>query len=387
MSEDARPLILHVIHHLYIGGMENGLVNLLNGLPESHFRHAIACVEDYSDFRTRLRRDDVDVIALNRSRVGVWQMRRAIFQHCRRLRPAVVHTRNLSGLDALLPARLAGVAQCVHGEHGWDVSDLGGDHWKPALLRRLHTPLVDRYVTVSKHLERYLVTRIGISPTRISQVYNGVDTERFAPAVTKPAGVLPEGFLGDGRIVVGTVGRLQSVKDQASLVRAFAAFLQTRPEWTSRASLAIVGGGPLLDDLRTLVKDLGIQQRVWLPGAVDDIPQTLQTFDIFVLPSLAEGISNTILEAMATGLPIVATAVGGNVEIVEDGKTGRLFAPRDVESLSGLIANYVGDPQLRDAHARAARRVAIERFGLDTMVDQYHAIYAPLCYGDRECPA
>jgi sugar transferase (PEP-CTERM/EpsH1 system associated) len=387
MSEDARPLILHVIHHLYIGGMENGLVNLLNRLPESRFRHAIACVEDYSEFRTRLRRDDIDVIALNRSRVGVWRMRRAIFNHCRRLRPAVVHTRNLSGLDALLPARLAGVSQCVHGEHGWDVGDLAGEHWKPALLRRLHTPLVDRYVTVSKHLERYLVRRIGISPSRITQVYNGVDTERFAPAVAKPTDILPEGFLGHGRVVIGTVGRLQSVKDQASLVRAFAALLQAHPEWVSRAHLAIVGGGPLLGDLRALVNELGVESQVWLPGAVDDIARVLRTFDVFVLPSLAEGISDTILEAMATGLPIVATAVGGNVEIVDDGKTGHLFAPGDVESLSRFLADYIAGPQLRDAHARAARRVAVDRFGLDTMVDQYDAIYTALCYRDRECPA
>ena len=384
MTDDPRPLILHVIHHLYIGGMENGLVNLVNRLPESRFRHVIACVEDYSDFRQRLSRDDVEVIALQRSRVGVWRMRRAIFGHCRRLRPAVVHTRNLSGLDALLPARLAGVAHCVHGEHGWDVSDLNGDHWKPALLRRLHSPLIGRYVTVSKDLERYLVDRVGIAPARITQIYNGADVERFAPAGKKPIGLLPEGFLDDGRVIVGTVGRFQSVKDHASLVRAFSELLRTRAELASRVRLAIVGGGPLLDETRALVKELGVEAYAWLPGAVDDIPSVLQTFDVFVLPSLAEGVSNTILEAMATGLPTIATAVGGNVEIVEDGKTGRLFEPRDVKSLATLIANYVADAQLRGAHSRAARHAAVERFGLDAMVDQYHTLYASLCYGDRQ---
>jgi sugar transferase (PEP-CTERM/EpsH1 system associated) len=295
-----------------------------------------------------------------------------------------VHTRNLSGLDALFPARLAGVARCVHGEHGWDVSDLAGDHWKPALLRRLHSPLVDRYVTVSKDLERYLVNRVGISPPRITQIYNGVDTERFVLAKKKPSGLLPEGFLDDGRVVVGTVGRIQPVKDHATLVRAFAELLRTRPELASRVRLAIVGGGPLLDETRALVKELGVEPYAWLPGAVDDIPSVIQTFDVFVLPSLAEGVSNTILEAMATGLPTIATAVGGNVEIVEDGKTGRLFKPRDVKSLATLIAGYVADSQLRGTHSRAARLAAVERFGLDAMVDQYHALYAALCYGDRQ---
>src|SRR5512138_1059979 len=110
MSDDPRPLILHVIHHLYVGGMENALVNLVNRLPASRFRHAIACIDDYSDFRMRLTRDDVELIALRRPDVGVWRMRRVIFALCRRLRPMVVHTRNLSGRDALLPARAAGVS-------------------------------------------------------------------------------------------------------------------------------------------------------------------------------------------------------------------------------------------------------------------------------------
>jgi glycosyltransferase involved in cell wall biosynthesis len=113
----------------------------------------------------------------------------------------------------------------------------------------------------------------------------------------------------------------------------------------------------------------------------------MRAFDVFVLPSLAEGVSNTILEAMATGLPILASAVGGNVEIVEDEITGRLFKPRDVETLARLILDYVDSPQLRDKHARAGRRAAVARFDLNTMVDHYQEIYEALCYGRGACPA
>ncbi|PYX65420.1 MAG: hypothetical protein DMG78_29750 [Acidobacteria bacterium] len=249
------------------------------------------------------------------------------------------------------------------------------------MLRRLHSPLIDRYVTVSKDLERYLSRRVGIAPSRITQIYNGVDTERFAPVQEKPGGVLPNGFLDDRRIVIGSVGRIQAVKDHATLVRAFAAVIQTQSDLASRMRLTIVGDGPLLGDLRTLVKELFLDDLTWLPGAVDDISRVLQTFDVFVLPSLAEGISNTLLEAMATGLPVVATAVGGNGELVEDGKLGRLFRPGDVQTLARFLTEYVRDQQLREAHARAARRAAAERFGIDAMVDQYQAIYSALCYG------
>ncbi|HEY3181004.1 MAG TPA: TIGR03088 family PEP-CTERM/XrtA system glycosyltransferase [Casimicrobiaceae bacterium] len=387
VMQDAPPLVLHVIHHLAMGGLENGLINLIDALPSSEFRHAVVCIEDYSDFRQRMKHQHVEVVALHRSRVGIWRVRRQIYQLCQRLRPAVLHTRNLSGLDALFPARLAGVAQCVHGEHGWDVGDLTGDHWKPALLRRLHSPLIDRYVTVSKDLERYLVNRVGVSAARISQIYNGVDTERFVPAAKKPTGVLPGGFADDGRIVIGTVGRIQSVKDQATLVRAFAELINTQPHLRERVRLAIVGDGPLLADLRALISALALESLAWLPGATADVPRILQTFDMFVLPSLAEGVSNTILEAMATGLPILASAVGGNVEIVEDGATGRLFQPGDVEALTRFMAAYLGNPQLRDTHGRASRRAAVERFGLDAMVAQYRAVYTALVDSHRECLA
>jgi sugar transferase (PEP-CTERM/EpsH1 system associated) len=378
MTADPRPLILHVIHHLVIGGMENGLVNLINRMAPGRLRHAVACIEDYSEFSQRITRPNTEVFALHRSRIGVWKMRQKLFQMCRRLQPEVVHSRNLSGLDALAPAKLAGVRHCVHSEHGWDMGDLDGRRWRPATLRRLHSPLVDRYVTVSKDLERYLVERVGIAPARISQIYNGVDTERFAPHPDKSAAALPAELCGNNVLVIGTVGRIQPVKDQITLLKAFAGLVQSRAQFTDRLRLAIIGDGPLLGDLRQLSDTLGIAQLTWLPGAIGNIPDVLRCFDLFVLPSLTEGISNTVLEAMASGIPVIATAAGGNLELVEDGRCGRLFPPGDTAMLVRLLAGYVADPLLRQEHGAAARRVAVERFGLDAMIRQYEEIYLGL---------
>ena len=383
VPEDAPPLILHVIHHLATGGLENGLINLIDGLTGSDFRHAVACIEDYSDFRQRLHRQDVEVVALHRSRVGIWRVRMELYRLCRRLRPAIFHTRNSSGLDALLPARLAGVGRCVHGEHGWDVDNLRGDRLRPALVRRLHAPLVDRYITVSKDLERYLVRRVGVAASRITQICNGVDTERFSPSQAKPVDLMPPQLRGEALFVVGSVGRIQPVKDQATLLRAFAGLVRADPRLRSRMRLMIVGDGPLLADLRALAGSLGIADIAWLPGAVGNVPEMLRLMDIFVLPSLNEGISNTILEAMASQLPIVATAVGGNAEIVEHERWGRLFEPGDVAGLTQLLAGYVDDPALRETHAAAARRVAVERYGLRAMIDRYHATYSSLLERER----
>ena len=382
MTPGSPPLVLHVIHHLVIGGMENGLVNLINQMPASAYRHAIACVEDYSDFRQRIVRPEVEVIALHRSKVGLWHVRRELFGLCRRLRPAILHSRNQSGLDALLPARVAGVPHTVHGEHGWDVDNLDGRKWKPALLRRLHSPLVDRYLTVSKDLERYLVARVGIAPDRITQIYNGVDTARFSPTTEPRRGALPAGFCAEDSIVIGSVGRIQAVKDQATLLRAFAGLAANRPELRDRLRLVVAGDGPLLAELRKLADSLAIGPATWFPGALENIPAVLRGLDVFVLPSLNEGISNTVLEAMATGLPVLATAVGGNIELVEDGVNGRLFAAGDSAALAGLLADYASSASLRCDHSLAARRISQDRFSLQSMTNRYAAVYDSLLQAD-----
>ncbi len=383
MNTGAPPLVLHVIFNLSIGGLENGLVNLINTMPASRYRHAIACIETFSDFRDRIKRPDIEVIALHRSRVGHWAMRREIYRLCRRLRPAILHTRNTSALDALLPARLAGIARTVHGEHGWDVDNLDGKRWKPIVLRSMHAPLINRYITVSRHLQQYLVERVRIAPARISHICNGVDTDRFAPDPAATLGGLPAGFQGDDKILIGTVGRIQPVKDQATLLRAFAMLIGTRPLLRDRIRLMVVGGGPLLGELGVLARSLGIADLTWFPGALDNIPDVLRALDVFVLPSLNEGISNTILEAMAAGVPVLTTAVGGSVELVDEGVSGRYFAPGDVTSLARMLGDYVADAPLRRAHGEAARRIALERFSLTAMVAGYGGVYDALSERSR----
>ena len=378
MTDDcAEPLVLHVIHHLVIGGMENGVVNLVNRTTDSGVRHAIACVEDYSDFRKRLTRPDVEVLALHRSRVGVWGLRKALFHLCRRLRPAIVHSRNLSGLDAVLPARLAGVRRCVHGEHGWDVHDLEGRKLKPMLLRRLHSPWIDRYITVSRQLETYLVNRAGIGRSRITQIYNGVDTARFTPAGTQP-GDLPWAVEGRAKpFVFGTVGRVNRVKNQGVLLEAFAALVSQKPHLSARLRLVVVGSGVQLEELQNRVRTLQLQKLVWLPGARDDIPKLMRAMDVFVLPSLNEGISNTVLEAMATGVPVIAARVGGNPELVT-AETGLLYDPADRHGLLSAMMHYHERSDVVQQHGIAARARAVRDFSLDSMVKGYLQVYREL---------
>jgi len=180
-------------------------------------------------------------------------------------------------------------------------------------------------------------------------------------------------------VVIGTVGRLQAVKDQIGVIRGFAALLRDQPVLRAIARLAIVGDGPMRNALSATVLEERLGDLVWIPGARNDMQHIYQCLDVFILPSLKEGISNTILEAMATGLPVIATAVGGNPELVQDDVNGILVPVSDPEAMAGALRRYVLSPKLRLQHGTAGRRRAISNFSVDAMVDSYVRLYDSFC--------
>lgn len=370
-----RPLIAHVIHHLGMGGLENGLVNLINHLPENRYRHVIVCMTDAADFSRRLQKDGVEIFAMRKEAGQGFRVFPRLFRLFRRLRPAIVHSRNLSALDSLLPATLAGVPYRIHGEHGWDVNDLDGSSRKYQWLRRLHKPLVNMYVPLSKDLERYLRDKVLVAESKIRQIYNGVNIQRFHPVLHNRQSLPLPSFAASDNVILGTVGRLQPVKDPLNLADAFVHLLKHRPELRSKLRLVVVGDGPLREQLQTRLFDAGVAEVVWLAGAHDDVPTLLRCFDIFVLPSLAEGLSNTVLEAMACGLPVVATDVGGNREIIRAGETGVLVPAADPVAMATALESYIHDQSRRRAHGRAGRQRVEDSFSLEKMVQSYMALY------------
>jgi sugar transferase (PEP-CTERM/EpsH1 system associated) len=187
------PLVVHIIHRLAVGGLENGLVNLINDIPPTRYRHAIVCLTDYTDFRERIRDKHVPIIALQKEE-GHDGCVRASVAVLRQLRPAIVHTRNLSGLEHLALAALARVPGRVHSEHGRDIYDLDGTNIKYNLLRRAIKPFVQHYIAVSVDLAEWLVDTVGADRRRVTQIYNGVDMQRFTPRVGPRPSLGPEGF-------------------------------------------------------------------------------------------------------------------------------------------------------------------------------------------------
>ncbi len=371
----SRHAIVHVVHSLGTGGLENGVVNLIN-TTGSALRHVLICMTVAGDLRQRLS-PTVEVLTLGKGSGHDPGAFVRLVTLLRRLRPSIVHSRNWATFDAVVAARLAGVPVVVHGEHGRDIADPLGRNWRRNQARRWLSPLVDRFVTVSHELRRWLVERVRVPAEKVVTIENGVDPNRFGhhtPAAARAALGLPEGGL-----VIGTVGRLDPIKDQRGLLHAFAAIVPAYRD----AVLVITGDGPYRGELEGAVAALGLGDRVRLLGERLDVPLVLAALDVFVLSSIAEGMSNTLLEAMASGLPVVATRVGGSPELVEHGLTGRLVPPHDEGALAGAIMAYCDDPHLRTLHGKASRDRAVGQFSLERMSQAHIELYAGLLAGRR----
>jgi len=369
------PLVAHILHRFDTGGLENGVVNLINHMPAHAYRHVVIALTEVTEFRRRLVNPAVECIALHKGPGQGARLYPRLWRLLRQLRPAIVHTRNLGALEMQPAAWAARVPVRVHGEHGRDVSDLDGTNRHQQRLRRLYAPFVHRYIVLSRDLGRYLEGPVGISASRISQVYNGVDSHRFEPAggVVAPIPGCP--FHAPQHWLIGTVGRMAPVKDPLNLARAFVQALRMSPAFGERARLVMVGDGPLRVQAQAVLDEAGAGALAWLPGERSDVADVMRGLNCFVLPSLAEGISNTILEAMACGLPVVATAVGGNPELVAQGRTGCLVPAADPGALARALADVAAAPQLASQWGRAGRSDVEERFSLQAMVASYQGLY------------
>ena len=375
MPADKRPLVLHVMYRFDTGGLENGVVNLINHLPSQLYRHAVLALTEVTPFRQRIERSDVEFMALQKPPgQGVWQYAK-LFKLFRQLRPAIVHSRNLAALEVQAPAWAAGVPIRIHGEHGRDVGDLDGSNVTCQRVRRFYKPFVHRYMALSRDLADYLVDKVKVPPEAVTLACNGVDVQRFQPAATGPLPIAGCPFNPAQHWLVGSVGRMQAVKDPVMLAQAFVHALALAPELRKRMRLVMVGEGPLRAQAQAVLSNAGLAELAWLPGERNDVPDILRGLHAFALSSLAEGISNTILEAMASSLPVVATTVGGNAELVQQGLTGYLVSPVSPQDMSLRLLQLALYPERACRLGQAGRQRVLDSFSLQAMLTTYQSVY------------
>ena len=361
---------LHVIHSFGIGGMEKGIAMLINNAsPE--FEHEILCLTCSGDSR-HLIPASIPIHEMHKPAGNSFRFINQLARKIKQIKPDVVHSRNWGGMDAIIAARLAGCRAVVHGEHGWGMDDPLGRSSKRKFLRRLLSLGVTEFTAVSQQIEIWLKDDVRVFRP-VTQIYNGVEPSLVCR--NESGNFLRDELnLPQSALLVGTVGRLDPIKDQAGLICSF----KTLREHNPQAHLIIVGDGPERERLESLSAE-GIH----LLGMRDDVAAILQSLDIFVLSSINEGISNTILEAMVAGLPIVATAVGGTPELIQSGNNGLLVPARDYSAFLDAVSCYLSNPELRAEHGHRNREIIEDRFSIGAMVSSYEEVWKRASHARR----
>jgi len=358
--------ILYLITELDVGGAQVALLRMLKGLDRSRFSPAVACL--YNGDRSIAR----EIRALNiqvfdarmRSKRDVPALGR-LYNEIRRVRPTILHAHLFhANLPGRILGRLAGVPIIICTEHSMALeSELR------YRLNRWTIGLVDRVIAVSANVRDFCISHIGLPPEKVTLIYNGIEL----PVSLHMSRQTARARLGlsSEETVLGVVSRLDPAKGIDVLIRAMPC--------VENATLVIVGDGVERALLEKLAGELGVSRRIVWAGYQPEVYNLLPAFDVFVQPSRFEGLPTTVIEAMAAGLPVVATAVGGTPEVVEDGVTGLLLPPADPAALAKAINHLLGDPPLRLALGRAGRERAARQFSVEQMVRQTEALYIELC--------
>lgn len=364
--------IMHVIYGFSMGGAENRLANLINGIDQDTFISSICCIKKSGIIVTRLKRKDIKIFELHRKGKD-YLLCLKLASLFRKEKVDIIHTHGWSGFDGVIGAKLACVPVIIHSEQGKDIEDIYNIKKRRILGRKLISYLVNQLVTVSEEIKESLAKTAKIPQEKILTIHTGVDIQRFNIKIDKIKKKEEVG-IGGKVIVIGTVGRLDPIKSYDTLLYCAKEVLNEFPD----LRFLFVGNGPMRRNLEELTIKLGIREKVTFIGERLDIPELLNIMDIFVLPSLSEGLSNTILEAMASGLPIIATRVGGNPEMVVDGETGFLVSPKDYQSLSKVIIQLLKNPSLCKKIGLTAQERAKNHFPLSKMIISYEELYKKL---------
>jgi len=352
-----------LITDLEVGGAPLFVRDLACGLDASRFEVRVACLAGVGPVAQELRARSIRTYCLGAK--GWWDVR--VFYRLAGLigsyRPHIVHCSlvhaNVVGRIVALAGNAGHVIATVHtaGQaKGWHV-----------IAENLTCRLSETTVCVSQSVCRHVHRFSRVPDRRLRVIVNGIDCERFSGVQGFSA---DEAGIVSGKVTLVFVGRLDPVKNIDILLHAVA---QLRGKGDPQ--LVIIGDGPLRASLERQTAQLGLTDRAWFMGCRRDVERWLKTADIFVQPSRWEGMSLSVLEAMAGGIPIVAGRCPGLIDMIEDGRTGLLVAPGDIQALSGAIDRLIGDPQYADGLARAAEGHVRRHFSLSAMIDAYTRLY------------
>ncbi len=354
--------IVHLVYSFNIGGLERVIVNLINSSCEAE--HIIITLTPGQELAGQLN-PHTTFYCLDKKPGNDISSHLRLHRLLRKIRPDVLHTYNFGTFEYQLTAFLAGVPKRVHAEHGRDGEYDERTRRRRTLVRRFVLPVIHHYAVVSPDLYQWAKTDLKISEPKLQLVYNGIDTKAFECQRQIAEKKSP---------IFITVGRLAEVKNQTLLVDAFGIMRKNHSQYEN-ATLLIIGDGPLRSELSTQIESLGLAHVVSLLGSRDDIAEQLKNADVFVLTSNYEAMPMTVLEAMAAGLPVVSTNVGGVSNIVKDRETGFLVEAKNPKQLADAMAMAASaERRVRDV-AQKGNAMVLHQYSVEAMKSRYFDLY------------
>lgn len=363
---------MHITDNLGAGGLEQVVVTICRTIDRSRFDPSVLCLSFIGALADRLADADVPVMQLPLLHPEGRRRRYLAFREVARVlrsqRIDVVHTHNTGPfIDGSLAAWRAGVRTLIHTEHGRAFPDKTRYMVAEHVLARFAYKVVgvsDQTVSDLRAFER-------IPPHKLARIANGIELGAFSRRVDRAAKRRELGLPESGA-VVGAVARLDEAKGISYLLKAVPGLIARFPDLT----VVIAGTGTLLAPLQNEARGLGVADRVRFLGLRLDVPELLQLFDVYVLPSVREGLPMGLIEAMASRCAVVATDVGGVGTLIRTDETGLLVPSRASDALSEAVARLLLDDALRDRVSETARRVAHEQYSAAAMTRQYERLYA-----------
>lgn len=363
--------ICYIIGELSRHGAEKQLYELLKGLDRDRFVASVIVLSEGGYWAEAIRRLDVPVFEIPRKKSREYARLFRVIRILRELKPSIVHTYMFSANTyGRVAALLTGVPVVIASERNSAEVGKDKDVWQIS-FDRLLARFSDAIICNTRYAARALVEKYAFDPQKVFTVHNGI--RPYGQSCSEP---LFENDLNSCDGLIGTVGRLFPQKDHRLFLDVARLVLQRCPDKTIR--FLLIGDGPLRDELILYARSLGIERNVIFAGERTDVPELLRCMDVFVMTSEYEGLSNAIMEAMLAGLPVVATDVGGNRELIENGRTGFLCAERNAEELAGRVIALFNDEKTASKIGSAGKQRILSDFSMTKMVNSTEKIYLSL---------
>lgn len=361
--------IAHVVFSFDYGGLERRILRLIESLSERDCRFHVISLRP-SDGRFLDMNYPVTHININAQPGLDIQAVRRVAATLKENNIHIAHSHNwVSMLEGTLAAKLARTPVCVHGEHGAKRFEPSELVWRRTATQKLLCRISDQIIPVNDAINERLQEVWGLNQNRLTTIRNGVDTEKFSPASNNQTS-------SDGLVHIGSVSRLDPVKNFPCLIRAVA--LLNRGTGPNKYHLTIVGDGAQKNELLALCQSLGISEQVSFPGATDNAAEWYPRFDIYVNSSFSEGMSNTVLEAMACGLPVVVTDVAGHRDWLVENDNALFFSSDNEADLASKLSEFAEDKQRRGQVGERNRSYIENHFSQHLFIERYQALYTKL---------